>query len=208
MLGGGLLMGRPWIDDCLWPAPRERGARRSRHRWLARVIGIGVLVGALAAPATARAVEVTFPLTVDYEVLRVALRKHLGEESAGVLELWRTPDGCGTFVVRDPVLEPAEGRLRISGPATATAGLPLLGWCFGSITWSGRAEIVARPELDHNWQLHFRDIDFQLFTAAGKPATVATRLWGVVRDWSAAELESFTFDLGPPVEEVRTLLRS
>jgi hypothetical protein len=37
---------------------------------------------------------------------------------------------------------------------------------------------------------------------------VATRLWTVVRDWSAAELETFGFDLGPPVEEIRTLLRS
>jgi hypothetical protein len=166
------------------------------------------LLGPLATPPAAPAVEVAFPLTIDYAVLRAALRKHLGEQTGGALELWRTPDGCGTFVVSDPVLEPTDGRLRIAGPATATAGLPLMGWCFGSITWTGRAEIVARPELDHNWQLHFRDIDFRLFNAERKPAAVATRLWTVVRDWSAAELETFAFDLGPPVEEVRALLRS
>jgi hypothetical protein len=160
----------------------------------------------LAAPA--RAVEVVFPLTIDYDVLRAALRKHLGEEAGGALELWRTPDGCGTFVVRDPVLEPADGRLRITGPASATAGLPLFGWCFASIGWSGHAEILTRPELDHDWHLRFRDTDFRLHDAARRPATVATRLWTVIRDWSEAELESFSFDLGPPVEEVRALLRS
>ena len=187
---------------------RGREASSARRLRLRLTMVLAALLGAVAAPPAALAVEVAFPLTIDYAVLRAALRKHLGEETGGALELWRTPDGCGTFVVRDPVLEPADGRLRITGPATATAGLPLIGWCFGSVTWTGHAEIVARPELDHSWQLHFRDIDFRLYNAEGKPANVATRLWTVVRDWSAAELETFTFDLGPPVEEVRTLLRS
>jgi len=189
------------------PAPSREAPGTLRLRPLPLVVG-AALVAALLAAAPAAAAEVTFPLTIDYDVLRTALRKHLGAASGGALELWRTPDGCGTFVVRDPVLEPADRRLRITGPASATAGLPLLGWCFGSITWAGHAEILARPELDHDWQLRFRDTDFRLFDGGHRPATVATRLWTVVRDWSAAELETFTFDLGPPVEEVRTLLRS
>jgi hypothetical protein len=151
---------------------------------------------------------VAFPLTIDYAVVRAAVKKHLGEESGGALELWRTPDGCGTFVVRDPVLEPADGRIRLTGPATATAGVPMLGWCFGSVSWSGKAEILMRPELGHDWRLRFRDVDFKLYSPTGQPATVATRLWSVIRDWSAAELETFSYDLGPAVEEVRALLRS
>ena len=184
---------------------RESGGARVR---LLLIVTIAALACVLAAPAPAAAVEVTFPLTLDYEVLRTAVRKHLGEESGGALELWRTADGCGTFVVRDPVLEPVDKRLRISGPASATAGLPLLGWCFGSVTWTGHAEILTRPELGHDWRIGFRDVDFRLYNAARQPATVATRLWTVVRDWSAAELETFSYDLGPPVEEVRALLRS
>jgi hypothetical protein len=186
---------------------RHRGKhlRRASRRLAA---GIAALLGAVGLPEPARAVEVQFPLTIEYPVLRAALRKHLGEETGGALELWRTADGCGTFVVTDPVLEPDEGRLRISGPAQATAGLPLLGWCFASMTWNGHAEILARPELGHDWQLRFRDIDFRLYNKERKPATVATRLWTVVRDWSAAELETFTFDLGPPVQEVRNIVSS
>jgi Transglycosylase SLT domain len=189
------------------PDPGCPGIRSTRAR--RRLIGsaglvLAILVTARAAPA----VEVTFPLTVDYDLLRSALRKHLSQSSGGALQLWRTEDGCGTFVVRDPVLQPVDRRLRITGPASATAGLPLLGWCFGSITWEGYAEILARPELGHDWQLRFRDIDFQLYNPARQPATVATRLWTVIRDWSAAQLESFSLDLGPPVEEIRALLRS
>ena len=176
--------------------------------WLRLIVGMSTLLWAVLAPATARAVEVTFPLTVDYDILRTAIRKHLGAKSGGALELWRTADGCGTFVVRDPVLDAAEGRLRISGPASATGGLPVLGWCVASVAWNGHAEILARPEIDRNWQLHLRDIDFQLYNADRKPANVATRLWTVIRDWSSAELETFAFDLGPPVEDIRALLRA
>jgi hypothetical protein len=186
-------------------ARRAPGIRRAR---LALATGLAALLAGLAPVSPAAAVEVTFPLTIDYDMLRAALRKHLGEESGGALELWRTPDGCGTFVVRDPVLEPADGRLRIKGPASATTGLPIMGWCFASVVWNGHAEILARPELGHDWQLRFRDVDFQLYDQARRPASVATRLWTVVRDWSAAELETFSYDLGPPVEEVRGLLRS
>ena len=164
---------------------RESGGGRVRRLLIVPIVALACV---LAAPAAA--VEVTFPLTIDYEVLRTAVRKHLGEESGGALELWRTADGCGTFVVRDPVLEPVDKRIRITGPASATAGLPLLGWCFGSVTWNGHAEILTRPELGHDWRIRFRDVDFNLYNAARQPATVATRLWTVVRDWSAAELET------------------
>jgi hypothetical protein len=202
-------MRRPASDGRASPPAWGREAPGvGRVRWLPRTLGTAALLGILALAAPAPAVDVVFPLTIDYEVLRIALRKHLGEETGGALELWRTPDGCGTFVVRDPVLEPTDGRLRITGPASATAGLPLFGWCFASITWNGHAEILARPELDHDWHLRFRDIDFRLYTPSRQPATVATRLWTVIRDWSEAELETFSFDLGPPIEEVRGLLRS
>jgi hypothetical protein len=185
-------------------APARAGARRGGWRgvWL----GVGLLLAGLAGPAAAT--EVTFPLTVDYEVLRAALRKHLQDQGGGALELWRTADGCGTFVVRDPVIDHVEGRIRIRGPASAHAGVPLLGWCFASVGWEGQAEILARPELDHAWHLRLRDIDFRLYDVAGRPAGVATRLWTVVRDWSEAELATFAFDLGPPVQEVRALLQS
>jgi transglycosylase-like protein with SLT domain len=202
-------MRRPRTGGHASPPARGRDAPGTmRVRSLPLAVGAAALLAALLVAAPAPAVEVTFPLTIDYDVLHTALRKHLGETTGGALELWRTPDGCGTFVVRNPVLEPANGRLRISGPASATAGLPLLGWCFASVTWAGHAEIVTRPELDHDWQFHFRDTTFRLYDEAHRPASVATRLWTVVRDWSAAELETFSFDLGPPVEEVRALLRS
>ncbi len=196
------------------PAPGSMRAGSGRPGPGARrrsLLAVAALAAVPLLPAPARAVEVSFPLTIDYEVLRAALRRHLREQAGGVLELWRTADGCGTFVMRDPVVTPAPlGRVRISGPGSGRAGIPLFGWCFANVAWDGLVEIDARPELDQSWHLRLRDADVQLYDAAGarQRATVATRLWAVVRDWSEAELESFAFDMGPPVAEVRTLLRS
>jgi len=183
----------------------DRGARRrsGRGRWLARAAaGLATL---LLAAGAASAAEVAFPLTVDYEILRVALRKHLRDHGGG-LEVWRSSDGCGTLTLRDPVVGPGEGRLRISGPASARAGLFLLGWCFGSVSWDGYAEVLTRPELGQDWQLRVKDLDVQLYDAGRRPASTATRLFDVVRDWAEAELATFAFDLGPPVEDLKTLI--
>jgi hypothetical protein len=194
----------------------EQGRRRAGHGEPGRGVGAPArpavslavaLVGSLLLGTAAAAAEVAFPLTVDHEVLRVALRRHL-REHGGSLELWRTPDGCGTLTLRDPVVSAAEGRLRIVGPASARAGVPLLGWCFASVGWAGHADILARPELGRDWQLRLRDLDVNLQDPGRQRATVAARLFEVVKDWAAAEVATFSFDLGPPVEDVKALVRT
>lgn len=165
-----------------------------------------LLALALALVATAtEAVEVRFPLTVDYEILRGALRKHL-HESGGELVLWRSPDGCRTFVMREPTVTPAGGRLKIAGPGSARAGLGLLGYCWAQVGWDGHVEVLARPEIGRDWQVRLRDLDTQLYEADRQRSSVAGRIWDAVKGWAEAELGAFTFDLGPPVEELRGLL--
>ncbi len=160
----------------------------------------------LLAPASAAALEVRFPFTVDHEILRAALRKHL-HEHGGQLDLWRTADGCGSFALRDPLLEHAEGRLRIAGPATAQAGFPFLWFCWANVAWDGHVEILTRPEIGPDWQLRLRDLDTRLLDDAGRQrGRIADRVWNVVKGWAEAELAAFTFDLGAPVAELRSLL--
>ena len=150
--------------------------------------------------------EVRFPLTVDHEVLRVALRKHLQEDAGGGLKLWRTAKGCGSFVLREVTIEPEDGRLKITGPASAGAGVPLFGLCWANVSWTGYAEIVAQPEIGPDWQLRLRDLDSRLYDSSGQKRGIAARLWTVMKGWVEAELSTFTFDLHPPVTELGTLL--
>jgi len=168
---------------------------------------VGLLAFLALAPAS-WADEIRFPLTVDYEVLRVALRKHLQQHAGAGLELWRSPDGCGSFVLRDATIEPRDGRVKIAGPASASAGLPLFGLCWANVSWTGYAEILARPEIGPDWQLRLRDLDADLYDASRQRHGIAGRLVTVVKGWGEAELGTFTFDLGPPVMELSMLLSS
>ncbi len=125
--------------------------------------------------------EVRSPLSVDYEVLRVALARHLSQHGRGGLALWRSAGGCGSFVLREATIGPADGRVRITGPASASAGVSMFGLCWANVSWTGYAEIVARPELGPDWQLRFRDPDVQLYDSTRQRRGIAPRLFTVVR---------------------------
>ena len=115
-----------------WGAPRPSTATRRRD---------GYRAGGVAFPLPALAVEVTFPLTIDYGVVRAAVRKHLGEEAVA-----RSSSGAPRWLrdVRRPQSRPGADRRadRLTGPATATAGLP---------SWAGASRLsrgLDRPRSD------------------------------------------------------------
>jgi hypothetical protein len=173
-------------------------------RWLSPPL-LAAALALLAAAPPAAADEVRFPLSVGYDLLGTALRAHLNAPAAGGLELWRSRDGCGSFVLRDARLAAEGGRVKIVGPAAGEAGLSLFGWCWATMSWTGHAEISARPEIGADWQLRLHDFDVQLEDARPRRG-VAPRLAPVVAEWAEAGLARFTFDLGPPVRELSALL--
>jgi hypothetical protein len=176
------------------------------------VVRLSLLVALIAVAVVlvepGRAEESRFPLTLDYQVLRVAVLTHLQEEAGGSIKVWRTPDGCSSFLLRDVTVEPAEGRLKIAGPAVGNAGLPFLGLCWANISWTGRAEVLARPEIGPDWQLRFRDLETKLYDASGQKRGFATRLFTMAKGGIEAELSTFTIDLHPPATELTTMLTS
>jgi hypothetical protein len=180
------------------------GARiRARTGWTTAVAVWVLLAGwARAAPAE----EVRFPLTVDHELIRVALRAHL-RDAGGQLTL-RSSDGCRTLTLRDVAVQPAAGRLKVSSRASAVVGFGLLGWCWAQVGWDGQLDVTGRPEIDRNWQLRLRELDTQLYDQNRQTGGVATRIWDLARGWAESEIAAFTFDLGPPAEEVKGLLGS
>ena len=152
--------------------------------------------------------EVGFPLVVDHALLRATLARQLGEEPDGSSVLWGSRGGCRSLVLRDLRVGAVAGRMRVSAQGRAHLGVRFLGFCFARLAWSGRVESLARPEMGDDWRLRLRDLDSQLYDAAGGRTLVASRLWDLVKDRFESELASFTFDLAPPVEEARGLLRA
>jgi len=174
---------------------------------VARLLVVPSLV-LLAATPNASADEVQFVLTVDHDVLGMALRQHLQAQGAAGVELWRSADGCGTFVMKDVAIESVDTRVKIAGMASGSAGMRLLGLCWANVSWTGRAEITTRPEIGPDWQLRLRDLDIQLYDRSGRTQNLAARLFTLVKSWSESEISTFTVDLGPPVTELSTLLQS
>src|SRR5207249_3236886 len=149
----------------------------------------------LATAAGAR--EVGFPLLVDHALLRASLARQLGEERDGSALVW-----SGLRV------GPAPGRVRITAQVTAHLGFRFLGFCFAPLSWKGNVESVARPEIGGDWRLRLRELDSHLYDTAWRRTMVASRLWDVVKGRLESELTTFAFDLAPPVEEVRGLIRA
>ena len=162
-------------------------------------------LGWLVLATGVEAAEVRFPLTVEYDLLQAALRKHL-RDAGGEIVLWRSADGCRSFVLRDPKLEPVEGRLRIGGPGQAEAGLGALGYCLASVGWQGFVEVLAQPEIASDWRLRLRVVDTQLYDANRQQSGVASRVWDAVKGWAESALPTFGYDLGPPVQELKSAL--
>src|SRR5438552_4122009 len=160
----------------------------------------------LATAAGAR--EVGFPLLVDHALLRASLARQLGEERDGSALVWGTRGSCRSLVLSDLRGGPAPGRVRITAQVTAHLGFRFLGFCFAPLSWKGNVESVARPASGGGWRLRLRELDSHLYDTAWRRAMVASRLWDVVKGRLESELTTFAFDLAPPVEEVRGLIRA
>src|SRR5213080_133226 len=160
----------------------------------------------LATAAGAR--EVGFPLRVDQALLRASLARQLGEERDGSALVWGTRGSCRSLVLSDLRVGPAPGRVRITAQVTAHLGFRFLGFCFAPLSWKGNVESVARPEIGGDWRLRLRELDSHLYDTAWRRTMVASRLWDVVKGRLESELTTFAFDLAPPVEEVRGLIRA
>src|SRR5206468_2321011 len=90
----------------------------------------------------------------------------------------------------------------------AHLGFRFLGFCFAPLSWKGNVESVARPGIGGDWRLRLRELDSHLYDTAWRRTMVASRLWDVVKGRLESELTTFAFDLAPPVEEVRGLIRA
>ncbi len=165
------------------------------------VVLVALLVGSARAERT-----VTFPLGVDYELLAATARTALGFAGDEAV-LWGTAGGCHSLVLDDVRAERAEERVRLALHGHAKVGLSFLGFCLFPIHWEGTVDARGRPEITSAWQLRLDDITTALLDRSGRTTTVSRRVWDLVRDQVETRLAAFAFDLGPPVQEAKALVR-
>jgi hypothetical protein len=169
---------------------------------------VAALVALTLARGVAAAAEVTFPIVVDYPLLAAAVEHDLRLESDGTAVLWGQSGSCRYVALREIRLSPADGRVRLIARASARVGFGLLGFCVGPVLWDGYLETVATPEMRPRWRLGFQDLDSHIYDVDRRPTALTSRLWEVVKGRFEESFDDFTFDLAPPVEEARALLRA
>src|SRR2546425_449244 len=169
---------------------------------------LAVLLAPILWLSTARAAEVSFPLTVDYALLGRALRETLTADQTGDIVLWGTATGCRSLVLRDVAIDAAQGRARIVARGRARVGFGFLRFCFAPLSWDGYLDSLATPEVGRDWQLRFRDLDSHLYDGQHRRTIVASRLWEVVKSRVEERFEAFHFDLAPPIDEASALIRA
>ena len=169
---------------------------------------LAVLLAPILWLSTARAAEVSFPLTVDYALLGRALRETLTADQTGDIVLWGTATGCRSLVLRDVAIDAAQERARIVARGRARVGFGFLRFCFAPLSWDGYLDSLATPEIGHDWQLRFRDLDSHLYDAQHRRTVVASRLWEVIKSRVEERFEAFHFDLAPPIDEASALIRA
>src|SRR5213594_2188989 len=89
---------------------------------------------ALAFGAAAR--ELSFPLAVDYSLLKAAIARQL-HVAGGEGVVWEGAGGCRSLVLRDLHVERSDVRVRVTARGHTRIGFGLLGLCLAPIGWDG-----------------------------------------------------------------------
>jgi hypothetical protein len=162
----------------------------------------------LAVPVGAATRTIAFPLVVDHPILEAALRRDLGMADGRSLDLWGTVGDCHWAVVDEIALDAHGGRLRLVAKGSTVVGFRLLWFCISPIAWQGELSFATRPVVGRDWQLRFETLDVEARDPDGKKSPLTNAALQLVKGRLEERLREFHFDLGPPIDEAKALVRA
>ena len=94
--------------------------------------------------------------------------------------------------------------IKVGSNIKIRAGVPILGTCMGVFEWEGYIEVLQRLVLDEkSWQARFETIDSRVYNINRKPATIAGRLWDLIKTHVHPYLDQTSIELAPPLKEMK-----
>jgi len=152
--------------------------------------------------------EITFPLTVDYELLARLTTNELRGPGDEPSVLWRSDDGCSVFEIAGVRIDPLDGQVEIHADGKGRAGLGVLSWCLFPVQRDAELRIRARPVLGTDWQLRLADVQAIVLDRDGKSTFLMRRLTGVMGEPIEDAVARVKVDLTPPATDMREVIRS
>lgn len=175
-------------------------------RLRARTLALSLV--AIASVATAATRTVTFPLVLDYPLVEAALRRDLGMTDGASLELWGSPGDCHWAVADELAMAPDGGALRLTIKGSTVVGFRLLWFCISPIAWQGSMALVAKPVVGRDWQLRFTTSAVEAHDPDGKPSPLTNGALQLARTRIEERMNAVHYDLAPPADEAKTLVRA
>ena len=151
---------------------------------------------------------VFLPITLEYPFIRSVLVHQLynapGERAIVIDE---AQEDCVHIELWNPEVSRELSMIKVGSNIKIRAGVPILGNCVGSFEWEGYIEVLQRLVLDEkSWQTRFETIDSRVYDMRRKPATIAGRLWGLIKTHVHPYLDQVSIELAPPLKEMKTFL--
>jgi len=186
---------------------------RTINEVIAKIIGaacliILVIAGAPSIPQAAQVFQVVkVPLRIDYLTLAAELKTTIFTGPNGRAEIWKGSDACQFLDVSKPRFLKDSSGLVLELDGTLSLGLPLIGKCIAPFTWTGIADLTVDPYLAPDLSLKLRVTDINLYDVHHKRTLIAGHGFNLVKGSVIPRIETFEFDLKPPLDELIELVR-
>ena len=166
-----------------------------------------VAAASFCGPAgAAPAALITVPLTIDYLTLGAALKRQIYDGPGGRAILWKGSNDCEFLYAENPRFARGDAvAVKLETDGELGLGVPLAATCVNPISWKGIIEVDATPYLTPNLRLMFRVRDINLYDEQHQKSLIAGRGFDLIKGNFIPRLETFNFDLRPPIEEFRAL---
>jgi hypothetical protein len=149
----------------------------------------------------------TFPIRVDYPLLRSLVVYTAFPEPGDSATLSDQAHGCNSIVISNPQFSAQDSLVRLEVHVKAKGGVFLFGACRMSVDWEGYLVLLQRPLINaETWIMSFQVVDSEVYDMSRRPASIAGLVWDLIKDRVFDYLAKITVNLGPPVQEVKGFL--
>jgi len=168
-----------------------------------------ILLLSVAVSTGARAGQIDLPITLDYDIVSLALARQVFVGPDNTAPVFADSAGCNSLVLSQPRVEGSdEGQLRILTLVTAKGGTPLNGRCMLPFEWSGTVETREQAYVaPGSSTIAFSVVDSNILTSDEQQRSVPGLVWNWIKSYIHPQLGAVTIDLNPAVTEIQALLR-
>ena len=172
--------------------------------WLWTAVSVCLLV---AAPMTAHADSVSFPLRIDYSLLRSLVIQTAFTSSGQTAVLEDDADPCRKITISEPRFFVKNATLRFETRLHVTAGTDFAGKCLLPIAWDGYLVLFQNPRIDRKtWVLSFENRESELLNTHRDPTKLPDVIWNIIETYVFDYLNRITINLAPPVSDLKSFL--